>query len=115
GLVVASRRKVENWAVSRQAMSIGAHTLARASLFLSGRRPDFDLMSGYFGMRRDMAMRLDEKRIVLPGYKILFDMFKQLPATTAVSVVPYDFGMRKKGQSKIGARHIAYFLKSLLS
>ncbi len=115
-IAVASRRRVAgDWPLPRQAMSRGAHVLGCLSLGLSGRQFGFDIMSGYFGMRRDLALRAKKERIVLSGYKIFFDIFKQLPRGVMVFSVPYDFGTRKKGRSKIGARHILGYAKSLVS
>ncbi len=114
-LVVASRRQVANWAFHRQIISKGASFLARSSLFLSGRRFDFDIMSGFFGMKKSLMAGISKERVALSGYKILFDIFKQLPSGIAVASIPYYFGMRKKGSSKIRASHIVTFLKSAFS
>ncbi|MFA5105810.1 MAG: glycosyltransferase [Candidatus Micrarchaeia archaeon] len=115
-LAVASRQKVAGrWPLSRKIISKGAHFLGCFSLALSGRRFDFDIMSGYFGIRRSLILGARRDRIVLSGYKVLFDVFKQLPQNARLASVPYEFGARKGGQSKIGFRHIIDYCRSLVS
>ena len=47
------------------------------------------------------------------GYKVLFDILKKLPRSTAVSEVYYEFGLRSKGASKINNRVIRAYIRSL--
>ncbi len=99
------------WPLQRRAMSLAATSLARIKL---GRRVS-DPMSGFFGARRELFMNAVEKnrlRFVKEGYKALFDLLKCAPKAK-VSEVPYNFGERKRGKSKIKARHVIHFLKSL--
>ena len=52
-------------------------------------------------------------RARLKGYKILFDLLKSLPKNEELEEIPYSFGNRYYGRSKISKRHIWIYFKSL--
>lgn len=112
-IVVGTRKIVfGGWPLQRRAMSLAATSLARIKL---GRHVA-DPMSGFFGARRELFMNVVENnrhRFVKEGYKALFDLLKCAPKAK-IAEVPYNFGERKRGKSKIKARHVMHFLKSLV-
>ncbi len=116
-LAIAVREKVSvEWPFSRKVISYGANFLGQVRLI--PRNYFFcDVMSGFFGMDTSVAKRVLEKnrhRFVLGGYKVLFDFLKLLPKQR-VATVPFVFGSREFGESKINSSHMALFLKSLVS
>ena len=117
-VVVACREKVlSDWALWRRITSKGATFLGDAVLMLN-RMSCKDVMSGFFGIKTDVfkeRILLGKKRFVGKGYKVLFDLLKQLPYGTPVKEVFYVFGTRGKGHSKMGLKHFLYFLQSLLT
>ncbi len=117
-LAVACRSKVPDWGIHRHLISAGATILGKLRLRLTGAPQCNDIMSGFFGMRTALAKQIiakDKNRFVGEGYKVLFELFKFLPPETNIKAaeVPYVFGSRKTGNSKIGIRHILCFLKAL--
>jgi len=116
-IVVACRRRVDDdWPAHRKLMSKGAEMLGRARLSASGSATSSDLLSGFFGAKRRLALETYERnkgRFVPEGYKFLFDLLKCLPKGTKLCETGYVFGERKGGKSKIGSRQCIAFLKSL--
>ncbi len=112
-IVVGTRKAViGGWPLNRRLMSWIATNLARMRL---GRRVS-DPMSGFFGAKRELFTSAAEKngrRFVKEGYKVLFDLLKCTPKAS-LAEVSYNFGERKRGKSKIRARHVMHFLKSLI-
>lgn len=88
--------------------SVGAFSGARLLLSRLGRllsrvvsRADLsDPMSGYFVLRRaffDQTVR----RLSGQGFKILLDLFASAPEPVRFAEVPYSFGRRHSGESKL--------------
>ena len=116
-IAVGCRMKVSRWALRRKAMSMAADLLGRAVLRARGAPECADILSGFFAVRRELfaaAARRNYRRFELAGYKVLFDLLKCLPPSVRIEDVPYEFGMRRGGSSKIGTRHVLAFLRSLL-
>jgi len=77
-----------------------------------------DPMSGFFGAKTSICRALIEKkqhRFVKGGYKILFDMLKILPDDISIGGVRFEFSRRKHGSSKVNAKVVFCFFKSLLT
>jgi len=114
---IASRQNVlDSWPLHRRLISAGAETLGKIRLGSAG-YGNVDILSGFFGMRTKEAARLHAQnpdRFALEGYKVLFDFLKLMP-WPKVESVPYDFGKRHSGKSKLGARHMLLFIRSLLT
>ncbi len=100
----------------RKAISIGAHALASLRLALAGKPRPPDLTSGFFGMRTSLARSIIlRSRFQHEGYKVMFELLKNLPKGAEVGLVPYEnFAHRTQGISKFRPRHVIYFLRSLL-
>jgi len=116
-LAVAYRVRVENFGPYRRAMSATATGLAGVSLWLRGSPVPRDVMSGFFGVRRGVfldAVRRNPLGFEPSGYKVLFDLLKALPKSIRMAQVPYEFGTRKRGESKIGAGQVLAFLRDVV-
>ena len=59
-----------------------------------------DPMSGFFMMRRGVIEECAARLSAL-GFKILLDIIATMPATTRVKEVPFEFGLRHSGESKL--------------
>jgi len=116
GVVVGRRDKVcVPWPWHRKLMSRTAVILGRCRLSLGGATTK-DTMSGFCGTRTDLFAEHAAHQVMKfepQGYKVLFDFLKLLPRTTRVDEVPYDFGLRAGGTSKIRMRHILLYARSL--
>lgn len=114
-LVIGKRNKVHNWTFIRHALSNGATILAKLRVISKGYNVS-DIMSGFFGAKKMLFIESFSQihRYSPEGYKILFDFLKINSKKLRIKNISYDFGMRKKGNSKIGKKHIIVFLKSLL-
>jgi dolichol-phosphate mannosyltransferase len=115
-VVVGRRDKVcVPWPWHRKLMSRTGVMLGRMRLFIRGATTR-DTMSGFFGARTDVFGRYaapNIEKFEARGYKVLFDFLKLLPRTTRVDEVPYDFGLRARGASKISSRHLLLYARSL--
>ena len=71
-----------------------------------------DPMSGFFAIKRktfeEVLPRLNPK-----GFKILLDLLVHVPKSTTVSEVPFTFGIRMHGESKLSRRVQIEFLEYL--
>lgn len=118
-LVVACRTRVAvDWAFHRRLMSLAAMKAGELVLKRRDAALCSDIMSGFFaGETAFVREAIDGKRhrFVGEGYKILYDLLKILPPFTKIDEVPYTFGIRQQGHSKIGKKHILAYLKSLAS
>jgi dolichol-phosphate mannosyltransferase len=59
-----------------------------------------DPMSGFFMLRRDVFERV-VRRLSAKGFKILLDIFASAPRPLKVVELPFTFGSRIKGESKL--------------
>lgn len=115
-LVVGTRIKVENWGFTRHLISIGATKLGIISLILRKSARCKDIMSGFFGISTTLMIKYVKKNPTFfkgRGYKVLFDLLKQLPSNTKIAEVPYTFRNRQEGDSKINRTHMIVYFKSL--
>jgi dolichol-phosphate mannosyltransferase len=99
-IVVASRYaaggSTEGWSNRRRLISRAAIKAARLVLKADLQDP----MSGFFVMRRqafDEAVRFLSQQ----GFKILLDLFASAPRPLRFAEVPYRFGLRQHGESKL--------------
>jgi len=114
-LAVATRRRFKvpphRWLISKVATLMG-----RFRLWWSGSPTCTDCMSGYFAGRTALfrrAVRNQKGGFEAQGYKVLFDLLKQLPRSTPVVEVAYEFDPRQRGQSKISSRIMLVYFRSL--
>jgi dolichol-phosphate mannosyltransferase len=113
-VVVGSRYLAEgsvgDWGKGRRTMSRLATGLSR--LVLRGRDLT-DPMSGFFMLKRD-AFDAAMRRLSQEGYKILLDILASSPRTVRIKEVPYVFGTRQHGQSKLDSLVVLDYLTLLL-
>ncbi|MEK6954509.1 MAG: glycosyltransferase [Candidatus Micrarchaeota archaeon] len=116
-IVVGVRKgEIKGWALHRRLISNAATLLGKLRLLFSG-KDAADVLSGFFGIRSALAKKIIEKgrgRFEERGYKVLFDILKQVSSETKLSEVGYRFGMRQGGSSKIRTKHILFFIYSLV-
>ncbi len=100
-IVVGSRYvgsgSIEGWDRSRAAISRLATRLSRLVLKADLRDP----MSGFFMLRREVLLRCVRAGMSGVGFKILLDLFAASPTPLRCVEVPYTFGQRHSGQSKL--------------
>ncbi len=118
-LVVGKRIKVlGGWPLHRKLISYFATILGRISLFIHGRNMTSDIMSGFFASRSKVWKEFinndnNFNKFCLKGYKVLFDFLKLYPNKLVIKEVPYIFGTRHFGASKINKKIVWLFFKSL--
>lgn len=113
-LVIGSRYLqgggVGEWDTRRAAISRFA---TKISTFALGRTVS-DPMSGYFMIRRVVFDGI-AKNLSSLGFKILFDIIASSPPEQLkIKEIPYQFGVRQTGESKLGANVAFEFLILLL-
>ena len=113
-LVAGARRKVFDWPIDRKIVSKVATLLGKSRLLLKGATCD-DILSGFFGIKTKVMQNINKNKFEMKGYKVLFDILKDIDKNTKIKNIYYDFGMRKRGKSKIGKKHMMLFLRSLFS
>ncbi|MBN2880583.1 glycosyltransferase [Candidatus Woesearchaeota archaeon] len=73
-----------------------------------------DPLSGFFGMRTSIFRLLNLRRFVPKGYKVLYDVLKQMNSSKIIQELYFEFQFRKNGSSKIAFKHFYYYLLSML-
>ncbi|QIK79292.1 glycosyltransferase family 2 protein [Sphingomonas piscis] len=95
---------VGDWDAGRARMSRLATRLGQVALGTNVSDP----MSGFFAVDRTAFERSLPKLSGI-GFKILLDLLASSPTTLRVAEVPYSFGKRVAGESKLGARVLAEY------
>jgi len=110
-LVIASRYMpgggVKNWSKIRLLISRGAIFLAH--LLLPKTRRISDPMSGFFGLKKDI---IRNTRLNVLGYKILLEIIMKGKYKSIIEV-PYVFGVRAYGESKLSTVTIMDYIRHL--
>jgi dolichol-phosphate mannosyltransferase len=110
-LVVATRYMpgggTANWGMIRRLGSWGCTKLAQVLLGVKLRDP----MSGYFMMRRDDFLRIRD-RLNVRGFKILLEIAAHM-RPRRLGEVPYTFGPRAQGESKLSNKIVLAYLSQL--
>ncbi len=119
-IAVGVRAGVRQWPIYRKLVSKLLGSIGHAVLLLSGKKTTGDIFSGFFGIERKLARGIilrNRERFVGDGYKFLFDLLKCIDAKDgiAISEVGYDFGNRRFGRSKAGARQAAALIRSFVT
>lgn len=96
---------VENWYWYRKLISKGAIMIGR--LALPQIRNVKDPVSGFFALRREVVDGVELNPI---GFKILMEILIKGKYGKVVEV-PFKFGLRKTGESKLGGKTIIAYLK----
>jgi dolichol-phosphate mannosyltransferase len=106
-LVIGTRQTMGPLTFSRRIASQGAHKLAATYLWFRRQPGSTDLMSGFFGGRTEMVRDVIVRKgdgFERKGFKVLFDVLKFLPKDAKRQEIPYTFGDRTKGQSKLNGQ-----------
>jgi dolichol-phosphate mannosyltransferase len=98
------------WGKGRQAISRIATQLSR--LVLRGRKLT-DPMSGFFMLKRS-AFDASVRRLSQEGYKILLDIVASSPASARIKELPYVFGLRQHGESKLDSLVVLDYVTLLI-
>lgn len=118
-LAVACRSDVEKWGAERKIISKIFAYFGMAVLFVQRKQRCRDILSGYFGTRREFFMSVYEsntRRFVLEGYKVLYDFLKCIDGgSIRVCEAPYVFMSRRWGSSKAGFIQGTALLKSFFT
>ncbi|KAJ6479464.1 nucleotide-diphospho-sugar transferase, partial [Mycena vitilis] len=94
------------WPLYRRLISWGARMLARPLTSAS------DPMTGFFALRKDA---FTHARALSPrGFKIALELLLALPSASHPPEVPYAFGVRTAGASKLGAATIVKYVLQLV-
>jgi dolichol-phosphate mannosyltransferase len=78
------------------------------------RKPMSDPMSGFFMLRRDVIDCVAGK-LSQQGFKILLDLVVSSPPSLVIREIPYVFGARLHGESKLDAAIVLEYLGLLVS
>ena len=98
----------KDWPLHRRIISSGARLLARPLTSAS------DPMSGFFGITKQTFNRADHN-INAQGFKIALDLLVKSGVTTdAIAEVPFSFGLRHQGESKLDGKVMLKYLEQLL-
>ncbi|MHB8587124.1 MAG: glycosyltransferase [Thermoplasmatota archaeon] len=115
-LAVGARQSDNAFSVKRRVVSRGARVLAGSYLRWKGKPVTADPISGFFGGKTAYAqaiIREHEGDFERTGFKVLMDLLRFAPAQTVVHDVPYIFGIRRAGESKLGSKQTFSFLRQL--
>ncbi|KAI5481810.1 dolichol-phosphate mannosyltransferase, glycosyltransferase family 2 protein [Pseudohyphozyma bogoriensis] len=94
------------WPMHRRIISWGARMLSRPLTSAS------DPMTGFFAIRRETFLR--SKPVSLSGFKIALELLLKAPDASPPVEVPYSFGLRKVGSSKLGMGVMIKYVWQLL-
>jgi dolichol-phosphate mannosyltransferase len=112
-MVIASRYvdggSCPGWSLSRRLVSRGAIFLAH--LLLPATRQVNDPVSGFFIFSKEVAAGAELKPL---GYKILLEILTE-GHFKRIAEVPYIFGTRNRGKSKLSASQQVAYLRHILS
>lgn len=113
-IVIGVRRNRESLSMGRRLSSMGAHGLANAYLWWKSQPRTSDTMSGFFGGRTGLCQDIIEEnnnQFEGQGFKALFDLLKFAPKNISVGEVPFEFGEREGGESKLSSIIVLSILK----
>ncbi|KAH8103386.1 nucleotide-diphospho-sugar transferase [Cristinia sonorae] len=96
----------KDWPVHRRIISAGARVLALPLTTAS------DPMSGFFGIRKEAFLKA--RGLNSQGFKIALDLLiKANVAPEAIAEVPFSFGIRAEGESKLTGKVMIKYLEQL--
>ncbi|KIS70243.1 dolichyl-phosphate beta-D-mannosyltransferase [Mycosarcoma maydis] len=98
----------KDWPLHRRIISSGARMLARPLTSAS------DPMSGFFGITKHSFHTADH-HINAQGFKIALDLLvKSGVHSTDIAEVPFSFGLRQEGESKLDGKVMFKYLQQLV-
>lgn len=116
-LVVGYRKTVcVDWPWYRRVITKSGLLLGKARLVITGVSCK-DILSGFFGFKTVLikdVLKNNKNSFEMEGYKVLFDILKNLNRNTQVVDVPFSFDVRREGYSKLSNKIMIKYLKSIL-
>ncbi|GAA5857784.1 hypothetical protein JCM8547_005981 [Rhodosporidiobolus lusitaniae] len=97
----------EGWPLHRRIISWGARILARPLT------PVSDPMTGFFAITKEQLR--NSKPINPSGFKIALEVLLKSPSPAILPEVPYSFGLRTNGSSKLSSKVMLKYVGQLLS
>ncbi len=113
-LVIASRYtkggNIEGWSFYRKIISKGATLIAH--LLLPETKKIKDPLSGFFAFKRSV---IKDFKPSTRSYKVLLELLHYIrDDNIKIIEVPFTFGLRKRGESKLGINEMIRYLKLVL-
>eukprot|EP00457_Paulinella_chromatophora_P012804 gb/GEZN01013045.1/.p1 GENE.gb/GEZN01013045.1/~~gb/GEZN01013045.1/.p1 ORF type:complete len:272 (-),score=47.67 gb/GEZN01013045.1/:93-908(-) len=96
----------KDWPLHRRVISMGARALALPLTSLT------DPMSGFFGIRKSTFERAKGNKLNPMGYKIAMELYVKSGVKSSAEV-PFSFGVRTAGESKLTGKVIVHYLLHL--
>lgn len=99
----------KDWPLYRRVISSTARMMARPLTIAS------DPMSGFFGLQKKYLNQANEKDINSSGFKIALELLAKLPLPkeNTLGEIPFSFGVRTEGESKLSGKVIIQYLQQL--
>lgn len=99
----------KDWPLYRRVISSTARMMARPLTTAS------DPMSGFFGLQKKYLLDPSAKDIDTQGFKIALELLAKLPlpADQPIGEIPFSFGVRTEGESKLSGKVIVQYLEQL--
>lgn len=99
----------KDWPLHRRVISSTARMMARPLTTAS------DPMSGFFGLQKKYLTQADPHAINSQGFKIALELLAKLPLPQdkAIGEIPFSFGVRTEGESKLSGKVIIQYLNQL--
>ncbi|AET38510.1 dolichyl-phosphate beta-D-mannosyltransferase Ecym_2814 [Eremothecium cymbalariae DBVPG len=99
----------KDWPLYRRVISTGARMLARPLTTAS------DPMSGFFGLQKKYLLHEDARGINPQGFKVALDLLVKLPLprNNPIGEIPFSFGVRTEGESKLSSKVIVQYILQL--
>ena len=74
-----------------------------------------DPMSGFFGLQKKYLTKANPQDINSQGFKIALELLAKLPlpANEPIGEIPFSFGVRVEGESKLSGKVIIQYLEQL--
>jgi membrane-associated phospholipid phosphatase len=113
-LVCAYRTKLEGFPWYRKVITKIGTAFANFALPKHSRVND-PLSGAFSGNIKSLEKYIfDTSAFKLEGFKILFDLLRNIPSEINIAQTGYEFKMREKGQSKISFKHLWAFFSAVL-
>ena len=99
----------KDWPLYRRVISSTARMMARPLTTAS------DPMSGFFGLQKKYLLQAKQDQINSKGFKIALELLAKLPLPQdqPIGEVPFSFGVRTEGESKLSGKVIVQYLEQL--
>lgn len=101
----------KDWPLYRRVISSTARMMARPLTIAS------DPMSGFFGLQKQYLLKAKKEDINSQGFKIALELLAKLPLPKEndkkLGEIPFSFGVRTEGESKLSGKVIIQYLEQL--